>query len=26
VPLYVRASAAERNLGVGSLTTENPVS
>jgi len=26
VPLYVRASAAERNLGVGALTTENPVS
>jgi len=26
VPLYVRASAAERNLGVGALTTENTVS
>jgi tRNA threonylcarbamoyladenosine biosynthesis protein TsaB len=26
VPLYVRASAAERNLGVSSLTRENPVS
>ena len=26
VPLYVRASAAERNLGVGALTRENPVS
>ena len=26
VPLYVRASAAERNFGGGALTTENPVS